>query len=176
MKLGYTNVKVYAKGLPDWIRRRYPVIRMVNYPKVRIPLIQPSEVLKKLDELTILDIGGDELKKIGQFKRGNVIHIPMDDLEDDYERLPKDKTLVITDVMGKQEQIAGRFLWMKGYRKLLAMKGGGRAWFDTVRVLERIKAEEAPEEEKTLKKEEKRVKEKIGGEPKEKKPKRSAPW
>lgn len=176
MKLGYTNVKVYAKGLPDWIRRRYPVIRMVDYPKVHIPLIHPSQVLKKLDDLTILDIGGEELKKIGQFKRGNVIHIPMDDLEDDYKKLPKDKTLVITDVMGKQEQIAGRFLWMKGYRKLLAMKGGGRAWFDTVRVLERIKAEEASEDAKKLKKEKKKVEKKKENKHNEKKPKKSAPW
>ncbi len=133
--------------------------------------------MKKLNELTILDIGGEELNKIGQFKRGNVIHIPMDDLEDDYNKLPKDRTLVITDVMGKQEQIAGRFLWMKGYRKLLAMKGGGRAWFDTVRVLKRIQTEEAPIGTKKFKETEKQVKEKIKAEPKEKKKKnRSAPW
>jgi len=136
VKLGYTNVKVYPGGLPDWIRRRYPVVRTVDYPKVKIPKMYPEKVYKQLGNLVILDIGGPELQKIGTFKQGHVFHIPLDDLEDKYEALPKDKKIVIVDVMGKQEDIAGRFLTMKGYTNLAEMAGGGRAWFKTVRVNE----------------------------------------
>ncbi len=136
MKLGYTNVKVYKGGLPDWIRRRYPVMRTVEYPKAAIPMIYPEEVYKKLSQVVILDIGGPELRKIGEFKQGDVFHIPLDDLEDKYKALPRNKKIVIVDVMGKQENIAGRFLTMKGYKNLAEMAGGGRAWFKVVRVNE----------------------------------------
>jgi rhodanese-related sulfurtransferase len=136
VKLGYTNVKVYPGGLLDWIRRRYPVIRTVNYPKADIPEVFPEQVYKNPAKVVILDIGGEPLRQIGEFKQGNVVHIPLDDLEEKYPVLPKDKKIVIVDVKGKQEDIAGRFLTLKGYRNLAKMAGGGRAWFKTVRVNE----------------------------------------
>ena len=145
MKFGYTNVKQYKGGLPDWIRRRYPVIRALNYPKVNIPLMYPEQVLAKLDEVVILDIGGEELRQIGEFNQGDVMHIPLDDLEEKYGVLPKDKQIVIVDVMGKQEEIAGRFLTSKGYKNLAAMAGGGRAWFMTVRINTKVEKEAGTE-------------------------------
>ncbi|RUM38229.1 MAG: hypothetical protein DSY57_02870 [Desulfobulbus sp.] len=129
-------MKLYNGGLPDWIRRRYPVLRTVNYPKVNIPQVFPEYVYKNINKFVILDIGGEALRRIGEFHRGDVIHIPLDDLEEKYTALPKDKKIVIVDVMGKQENIAGRFLTMKGYTNLAEMAGGGRAWFKTIRVKE----------------------------------------
>jgi len=129
-------VKLYNGGLPDWIRRRYPVLRTVNYPKVNIPKVFPEHVYKNINKVVILDIGGEALRRIGKFHTGDVIHIPLDDLEEKYTALPKDKKIVIVDVMGKQENIAGRFLTMKGYTNLAEMAGGGRAWFKTIRVNE----------------------------------------
>ena len=142
MKLGYTQVKIYRAGIPDWIRKRLPVIRTVEYPRVDIPIMYPEEVYKNLDKIVILDIGGPELRKIGAITRGSVIHIALDDLEEKYGTLPKDKTLVITDVAGKQEEIAGRFLTAKGYTKLAAMGGGGRAWLKLLRIKEMMQPEE----------------------------------
>jgi rhodanese-related sulfurtransferase len=127
---------MYEGGFPDWISRRYPVIRTVDYPKTNIFRRYPEQVYKNLDQVVILDIGGEALKKIGTFKQGNVVHIPLDDLEEKYSVLPKDKKIVIVDVMGKQEDIAGRFLTLKGYTNLAEMVGGGRAWFKMVRVKE----------------------------------------
>ncbi|BCL59848.1 hypothetical protein DGMP_05410 [Desulfomarina profundi] len=116
----------------------------MNYPRIDIPVMYPEEVYKKLDSLVILDIGGPELHKIGSISQGSVIHIALDDLEDKYEELPKDKLLVITDVAGKQENIAGRFLTMKGFTKLAAMGGGGRAWFKMIRVKEMMHQKKEP--------------------------------
>ncbi len=129
-------MKLYNGGLPDWIRKRYPVLRTVNYPKVNIPKVFPEHVYKNINNVVILDIGGEALRRIGEFHTGDVIHIPLDDLEEKYTALPKDKKIVIVDVMGKQENIAGRFLTMKGYTNLAEMAGGGRAWFKTIRVNE----------------------------------------
>ncbi len=111
-------------------------MRTVDYPKVNIPKMYPEQVYKKLSQVVILDIGGVELAKIGEFKQGDVFHIPLDDLEEKYKALPEDKKIVIVDVMGKQENIAGRFLTMSGYKNLAEMVGGGRAWFKVVRVNE----------------------------------------
>jgi len=105
-------------------------------------------VYKNLDQVVILDIGGEALKKIGTFKQGDVVHIPLDDLEEKYSVLPKDKKIVIVDVMGKQEDIAGRFLTLKGYTNLAEMVGGGRAWFKMVRVKEMEKKHPRREPEK----------------------------
>ncbi|RUM41518.1 MAG: hypothetical protein DSY70_01155 [Desulfobulbus sp.] len=74
------------------------------------------------------------MKQIGTFQQGDVIHIPIDDLDQKYKMLPQDKKIVIVDVMGKQEEIAGRFLTLKGYKNLAVMAGGGRAWFKMLRV------------------------------------------
>ncbi len=105
---------------------------------------------KNINEVVILDIGGEALRRIGEFHTGDVIHIPLDDLEEKYTALPKDKKIVIVDVMGKQENIAGRFLTMKGYTNLAEMAGGGRAWFKTIRVNEMVKKKRGlrPEKEK----------------------------
>ena len=129
-------MKLYNGGLPDWIRKRYPVLRTVDYPKVNIPKVFPEQVYKNINKFVILDIGGEALRRIGEFNRGDVIHIPLDDLEEKYTALPRDKKIVIVDVMGKQENIAGRFLTMKGYTNLAEMAGGGRAWFKTIRIIE----------------------------------------
>ncbi len=148
-------MKLYNGGLPDWIRKRYPVLRTVSYPKVNIPKVFPEEVYKNINNFVILDIGGEALRRIGEFHRGDVIHIPLDDLEEKYTALPRDKKIVIVDVMGKQENIAGRFLTMKGYTNLAEMAGGGRAWFKTIRVIEMEKKNRAvrpgKEKEKTIK-------------------------
>ena len=135
--LGYTNVKVYKAGLPDWIRKRFPVTRTVEYPKVDIPKMYPQEVYEKLDEVVMLDIRGEESKRIGEIKHGIVINIPLDDLEEKYTALSKNKTIVIVDLAGAQEDICGRFLVLKGYTQLVGIEGGARAWIKMIRRMER---------------------------------------
>lgn len=142
--LGYTNVKVYKAGLPDWIRKRFPVTRTVEYPKVDIPKMYPQEVYEKLDEVVMLDIRGAESKLIGEIKHGIVINIPLDDLEEKYTALSKNKTIVIVDLAGKQEDICGRFLVQKGYTKLVGIEGGARAWIKMIRRMERKELQNKP--------------------------------
>jgi len=143
--LGYTNVKVYKAGLPDWIRKRFPVTRTVEYPKVEIPKMYPQEVYEKIDEVVMLDIRGAESKRIGEIKHGIVINIPLDDLEEKYTALSKNKTIVIVDLAGKQEDICGRFLVQKGYTKLVGIEGGARAWIKMIRRMERKELQNNPE-------------------------------
>lgn len=135
--LGYTNVKIYKAGLPDWVRKRFPVTRTVKYPKVDIPKMYPQEVYEKLDEVVILDIRGEESKQIGEIKHGLVMNIPLDDLEEKYNALSTNEMVVIVDLAGKQVDICGRFLVHKGYTKLAGIEGGAQAWIKMIRRMER---------------------------------------
>lgn len=143
--LGYTNVKVYQAGLPDWIRKRFPVTHTVEYPKVDIPRMYPQEIYEKLDELTILDIRATEAKQIGQIKQGVVINIPLDDLEEKYDALPKNQMIAIVDFGGGQVDICGRYLVSKGYTNLVGIEGGAKAWIKMIRRMERKKLNKSQE-------------------------------
>lgn len=80
-KLGYTNIKVYAAGYPDWIKRG-------NMGAVSLPFLK-----KKLDEgspLTLIDSRPKERK----FDKGHIpgaISIPDTDFDKLVDRLPADK-------------------------------------------------------------------------------------
>jgi len=142
INLGYTNVKIYHPGLPDWIRHRYPVTRAVQYPQVEIPRMYPQEVYEKLDKLVLLDIRGEESKQIGVIRPGVVINISLDYFEEEFNVLPKGKTIVLIDIAGKQVDICGRFLVYKGYTSLVAMEGGAPAWIKMIRRMERKNSSE----------------------------------
>ena len=141
VSLGYTNVFYYKAGLPDWIRRRYPVSRTVDYPKADIPKITAKELSEQLDQFVILDIRGTDTKSIGDIEQGTVFQIPIEDLEEKYSDLPKDKTIVIADLTGVQQDIAGKFLILKGYKNVISLNGGALAWFKMMRVIDKTKGE-----------------------------------
>jgi len=144
--LGYTDVKIYRDGLPGWIKERFPVTRAVKYPQVKIPKMYPQEVYEKLDSLVILDIRGEESRQIGKIKHGVVINISLDYLEEEFNVLPKGKTIVLVDISGKQVDICGRFLVYKGYTNLAAMAGGAPAWIKMIRRMERKESVEKKQE------------------------------
>lgn len=80
-KLGYTNIKVYAAGYPDWIKKG-------NMGAVSLPFLK-----KKLDEaspLTLIDSRPKERK----YDKGHIpgaINIPDSDFDKMVDRLPADK-------------------------------------------------------------------------------------
>ncbi|MEW6521724.1 MAG: rhodanese-like domain-containing protein [Thermodesulfobacteriota bacterium] len=124
--LGYTNVMVYNDGLPDWAKNRYPVETHVDYPKVELPRLTPQDVQAQAATAVLLDIRGDEVKDVGRIK--NAVSIPLDNLDEQYTTLPKDKKIILFDHAGKQVNITGKFLAMKGYTDLAVMDGGVLAW------------------------------------------------
>ncbi|MBS1143772.1 MAG: rhodanese-like protein [Proteobacteria bacterium] len=80
-KLGYTNIKVYAAGYPDWLKKG-------NMGAVSLPFLK-----KKLDEggpLTLVDSRPKERK----YDKGHIpgaINIPDSDFDKMLDRLPADK-------------------------------------------------------------------------------------
>jgi rhodanese-related sulfurtransferase len=124
--LGYTNVMVYNEGLPEWAKNRYPVTTQVDYPKVDFPRLTPQDVQAQAATAVLLDIRGEEVKDVGRIK--DAVSIPLDDMEEKYGSLPKDKKIIIFDHAGKQAAICGKFLSMNGYADIAIMDGGILAW------------------------------------------------
>jgi rhodanese-related sulfurtransferase len=125
-KLGYTNIMVYNEGIPAWIKAKYPLERKVKYPRAKLARLKPKKLNSMLSSVVILDIRGKELKGLGRIK--DVIIMPMDNVEDEYSKIPKDKKVVIVDHAGKQTNICGKFLTLKGYKDVAVLDGGMLGW------------------------------------------------
>jgi rhodanese-related sulfurtransferase len=78
----------------------------------------PSTVLldvREHSELTICRIEG-------------ALHIPMDEIPERHEALPRDTPLVIFCHHGMRSMSVAQFLWSKGFTNVVNMAGGIHAW------------------------------------------------
>lgn len=127
VSLGHKNVHVYNEGLPEWIKRGYPAEIQSIYPKPEIPVVSGAELkamLDRRDNFALVDLRDREDMKAGWIKGS--INIDMDELDDRYGELPKNKKIVLLDVFGKQTFMAARFLVSKEFKaeNLLKLDGG----------------------------------------------------
>ncbi len=124
--MGYTKVMVYSEGLPGWRRKGYPVESSLKLPKVKLPNLSPRELKAKLGQVAVVD-----LRDRAMWSKGHIegsINLPMDDLAEKYQTLPKDKPIVLVCHLGKLSPIAGRFLAVKGFKNVSRLDGGMMAW------------------------------------------------
>ncbi len=126
MDYGFEQVKIYTAGLPGWKNRNLPVIHHTSYPEIRPRVLEPLMAYKSMDTSILLDIRGEEVSQVGEIKKA--IKIPLDDLDQLYEQLPRDKNIIIIDHAEKQSPICARFLHKMGFRDLAILKGGMINW------------------------------------------------
>ncbi|HIJ91350.1 MAG: rhodanese-like domain-containing protein [Desulfobulbaceae bacterium] len=124
--LGYTNIMVYDEGLPAWIQSGNPVTKTTSYPNIELARLTPQQLNDTLKSVTILDIRDAKHKESGRM--AGAIEIEMDDLEEKYATIPKDKKVVVIDHAAKQVLVAAKYLSMNGYKNLAALDGGMMAW------------------------------------------------
>jgi len=124
--LGYSNIMIYDDGLPVWMQKGYPVTKAVNYPNIELARLTPQQLNDMAKSVTILDIRDAEHKKSGRL--AGAIEIDMDDLEEKYSTIPKNKKVVVIDHAAKQAGVAAKFLSMNGFKDLAALDGGVMAW------------------------------------------------
>ncbi len=124
--LGYSNVMVYNEGLPAWAKNKYPLMKKTKYPKVKIARLKPNQVQSMQDSIIILDIRGKKHKKLGKIT--GTVNILLDNMEEQYTSLPKDKKIVVADHAGKQVMVTAKFLYMNGYTDVAVMDGGVISW------------------------------------------------
>ncbi|MEN8140979.1 MAG: rhodanese-like domain-containing protein [Thermodesulfobacteriota bacterium] len=126
MGLGYRDVRVYMEGLPAWQARGLPVEKRVRYPEPVVPRLSPRQVYGARGRALILDIRGEEVRQLGSVPGG--VAIPLDDLDQRFDGLPRDRLIIIVDHAGQQAPICSSFLNLHGYKDLAILKGGMVAW------------------------------------------------
>lgn len=104
--LGYTNVKVIAKGFPAWKKAGFPVGTALAEAAPAAPAIKAGEeegsidhntfvkiVSEKPESIFLVDVRDlDEYKETGSLK--TAVHMSVDDVEKNMATLPTDKPIV----------------------------------------------------------------------------------
>ena len=93
-----------------------------------IPEIQPDWVARHLTEFLVLDVRSSEefIGELGHLE-GSLL-IPLDELRDRIDELPKDKPIVTVCQSGKRSAMAAQILLQSGFDKVANVPGGLIHW------------------------------------------------
>ncbi|MGC1456157.1 MAG: rhodanese-like domain-containing protein [Nitrospirota bacterium] len=120
-KLGYTNVKVYHEGLPEWLKKNYAVLST--------QFLKEAWVDKGIPHV-LLDVRSAKDAEKGFIK--GAVTLPVADLEKALAKFPpKDKKapIMIYDQKGGDDAMkAAKVLISAGYMPVDIVTGGFEAW------------------------------------------------
>lgn len=130
-ELGYKEVYAFRNGLPGWQVAGYRTVTVEKLPKTKVKEISVEELKSMMEsgkDIKIVDIRFKALRDKYHIKDGRCMHITLGNLDEQYASIPKDKKIVVIGETGKRAPIAVRYLENKGYKNLVAVKGGMRQW------------------------------------------------
>jgi rhodanese-related sulfurtransferase len=120
-KLGYTNVKVYHEGLPEWAKKNYTVLS--------VQFLKEAFIDKDIP-IVLLDVRPVAKAEKG-FIKGAVTLPAMDIAANIAKFPPKDKKppiIIVDDKGGDDAKKAARTLITEGYTSVTVLIGGMDAW------------------------------------------------
>ncbi len=120
LKLGYTNVLVYADGMPVWEEINFPIISAPDYEKkIETTKLSPAELKSMIDsgsdDFTIVDVRDEK-----EFAEGHIpgaINIPVSTFASRSGELDKKKKIVVYCNSGSRSYLAYRKLMKLSYKK-----------------------------------------------------------
>jgi rhodanese-related sulfurtransferase len=142
---GYANVFYFTGGIPEWRYFNYPMEDEEKWQQIKVNKIPPLEFKHLLDshaEIFLLDTRSldrqiltdpelafamDNSLLAGNYIKG-ALHCPLVFLAANYQRIPRNRPLLISDWIMKQSVIAAKFLTMQGYEVIGVLKGGTARW------------------------------------------------
>lgn len=120
-KLGYTNVKVYHEGLPEWTKRNYTVLSA--------QFLKDAFIDKDIPNV-ILDVRPAATAKKGFIK--GAVTIPAADMAANITKFPpkemKPPIIVVDEKGGDDAKNAARTLIGAGYTSVSVLTGGMESW------------------------------------------------
>jgi rhodanese-related sulfurtransferase len=120
-RLGYTNVKVYHEGLPEWTKRNYTVLSAQFLKEAYIDKDIPN---------VLLDVRPAAVARQGFIK--GAITLPAAEIAANLAKFPpKDKKppiIVVDDNGGDESKSAAKSLISAGYTSVTIVTGGMNAW------------------------------------------------
>lgn len=131
VKNGYTNVYLYMEGMSGWGKAGYSFETAEALPRMRMKLLKPDQVeemIKSEPGLVVVDVRGDELYNQMRLPYKNVINVPFAYLDENMDKIPKDRKILVACHAGKQSLQAGPYLKGKGYDVIGVIEGGMMAW------------------------------------------------
>lgn len=135
-QMGYKNALAYVDGLPGWQSAGLPTGTKLDIPDVPVPTVKPVELKERLGEFHLIDIRWEERSMTGLIP-GTSQWASLMDLDRAFEKLPRDKPLVLYDTADKLARMAGRFLMSKGFQ-VLRLDGGILNWIGSGLPVEKI--------------------------------------
>ena len=131
--------------MPEWRYFNYPMTVEEECQKTKAAKIPPLEfkkLLDKNDNIFLLDVRGLDRQTLntpdlfftmdnsilaGDYIKG-AVHCPLVFLEENYQHIPKNRRILVTDWIMKESIIAAKFLALKGYDVIGILKGGTARW------------------------------------------------
>jgi rhodanese-related sulfurtransferase len=124
---GYTDVRVYREGILGWAKAGLPLVSNESYPPAEISLVA-SKDLRQMPKNSLVLV---DIRPRSHFEKGHVpgsVNIDLEVLHENLALLPKEKTLVLIDHKGKLTLTTGRYLYSRGFGKVMRLDGGFNAW------------------------------------------------
>ncbi len=120
-KLGYTNVKVYREGMPEWLKGHYGVLS--------VQFLKEAWIDKDIPHV-LLDVRPG--KATGQGFIKGAVSLPLGDLPANLAKFPsrdlKPPIMVYDKNGGDDAKNAAKTLIAAGYNKVIIVTGGFEAW------------------------------------------------
>ena len=85
-----------------------------------------ASILRKNEEATLLDVR--EASELAICKIEGALHIPLSEIPDRYDALPKDQPIIVFCHHGMRSLNVQNFLISKGFDNIINMQGGIHAW------------------------------------------------
>jgi len=100
----------------------------ISHPHPHIPEVTPNEVAENVDKLCIVDVRTPEeySGELGHIDNSQLI--PIDELSDSFDLLPKNETLVFVCRSGARSAHATQYAKSRGLHDCYNLKGGMLLW------------------------------------------------
>ncbi len=95
--------------------------------------IRPEKVKEKMEkgeDFVLLDVRSEEEVKHRKIETDRLIHIPILELRDRIDEIPRDKEIIIVCQIGLRSYVASRILKENGFEDVKVVEGGLAFWFD----------------------------------------------
>jgi len=121
VKFGYTNVWVYAEGMPVWEERGYPFYKGADYEKkIETTIITPRD-LEKIMAANPASVTVVDVRDPGEFTEGHIpgaMNLPLENFASGSGVLDKKKKIVVYCNSGGRSYGAYRKLMKLGYKDI----------------------------------------------------------
>jgi rhodanese-related sulfurtransferase len=107
------------------VKSGYPVESDVTYPDVSVDVINGKDLKKMIDaggSVVVIDVRDKVDFALGRI--GSSVNIALDDIHEEWKKLPKEGKIVLVDRHGKQVRNSVRYLAYKGFDNLMMLEKG----------------------------------------------------